>query len=380
MEIYIQAASAISPQETIGQQSFLAERDFFMGRRTGHTGNRLTVIEPDYGSLIDPKSIRRMSRIIRMGVGAAVACLRDAKVARPDAIVTGTAYGCLADTGIFLSRMIEQQEDMLPPTAFIQSTHNTVGGQIALLLQCHGYNNTFVHRGHSFESALLDAILLLQEDTAVRNGTEKPGEKKAAAPENSKEPSGQERTAAIANVLVGGIDEITDSSHAILSRFGLYKHAQAGEGAAFFLLSGQSTTDTYAKLKGLATFYKPKDGKEIEDRVHSFLNSLSVSLDDIDLVIMGDNGDPVGDKIYEQLASSIFNGRAVIGYKDLCGEYPTSTSFALWFAANIVQMGAVPADRFKKYKAGLRTGHVKSVLVYNHYQGIYHSLLLITES
>ncbi len=141
MEIYIQAASAISPQKNSGQ-------------------------EPDYSSLIDPKSIRRMSRIIRMGVGAAAACLRDAGVACPDAIVTGTAYGCLADTGVFLSKMIGQQEEMLPPTAFIQSTHNTVGGQIALLFQCHGYNNTFVHRGFSFESALLDAMLLLRENEA----------------------------------------------------------------------------------------------------------------------------------------------------------------------------------------------------------------------
>lgn len=272
-----------------------------------------------------------MSRIIRMGVGAAAACLRDGGVTCPDAIVTGTAYGCLGDTGIFLSKMIGQQEEMLPPTAFIQSTHNTVGGQIALLFQCHGYNNTFVHRGFSFESALLDAMLLLEE-----------GE--------------------LSNALVGAVDEITEFSHAILSRFGFYRHTRAGEGAAFFLLTNRPT-GAWAALQGLETFYKPKDTGEIEDRIRAFLDVRSVAVSDLDLVIMGNNGDQVSDGIYEKLSSSLFRGSSMMPYKDICGEYPTSASFALWLAADIVKTGAIPA---------------RKILIYNHYQGIYHSLMLVS--
>ena len=173
-------------------------------------------VEPDYKEWIDVKLIRRMSRIIRMGVAAAMACIKHSGVAQPDAIITGTAYGCLEDTGLFLSRMNEQNEEMLSPTSFIQSTHNTVGAQIALILQNHNYNNTFVHRGFSFESALMDVSLLAAEN------------------ENH-------------HLLVGAVDEITDHSFNILSRFGLYKknagtdlydyHEKgtvAGEGAVFF--------------------------------------------------------------------------------------------------------------------------------------------------
>ena len=58
---------------------------------------------------------------------------------------------------VFLRKMIEFEEKMLSPTAFIQSTHNTVGAQIALLLKCHHYNNTIVHRAFSFENALTEA-------------------------------------------------------------------------------------------------------------------------------------------------------------------------------------------------------------------------------
>jgi 3-oxoacyl-[acyl-carrier-protein] synthase II len=311
MDFYIQAASAISPKSPGG--------------------------EPDYAALIDTKAIRRMSRIIRMGVGAALSCLRDAGMTSPDAIVTGTAYGCLADTEVFLNKMIRQAEEMLPPTAFIQSTHNTVGGQIALMLKCHGYNNTFVHRGHSFESALLDAMMLLREGSAGMQ-------------END-----------VSNVLVGGVDEITETSHAILSRFGLYRHAVAGEGAAFFLLTGGKTAETQARLQGLDTFYKPEDAGEIEDRVHSFLASIMLCPEDIDLVIMGNNGDPAGDKIYGQLVTTAFSECETMNHKDICGEYPTSASFALWLAVDAI-----------------RTGRAERILIYNHYLGMYHSLMLVS--
>lgn len=346
MSIYIQAASSISPQRTFGDIPFLAER-------VEHAGNRLKSLEPDYTTFIDPKSIRRMSRIIRMGVTAALDCLREAGMKSPDAIVTGTAFGCLADTDVFLSRVIEQQEEMLPPTAFIQSTHNTVGGQIALMLQCHGYNNTFVHRGSSFESALLDAMLLLEEKEAD-------------------------------HVLAGGLDEITDNSHAILTRLGFYKGgAIAGEGATFFLLAARHSPGALAKLDALDTFYKPKDAVEVERNILSFLKQHSIGRNEIDLVITGNNGDHSGDQVYEKLQESVFKDVAVVPYKDLCGEYPTSTSFALWLAARIIRAGSLPAALSLAERGGApqkaQRGKIKKVLIYNHYQFMYHSLLLVSD-
>jgi 3-oxoacyl-(acyl-carrier-protein) synthase len=111
--MYIKATGNISPQKTFGHQP-LAEP-------VAYTGNRLACIEPDYKEFIDPKQIRRMSRIIRMGVAAAMECLQEAGVKVPDAIVTGTAYGCLEDTNSFLSKMVEFNEELLTPTAFIHS-------------------------------------------------------------------------------------------------------------------------------------------------------------------------------------------------------------------------------------------------------------------
>lgn len=352
MGVYIQATATISPQKTFGRVPFLTEP-------VEYTSTRLKSIEPDYTAFIDVKSLRRMSRIIKMGVAAAMECLQEAGEKNPGAIITGTAFGCLEDTGIFLTSIVEQKEEMLQPTPFIQSTHNTVGSQIALLLKCHGYNNTFVHRGFSFESALLDALMLLHE-----------GE--------------------ITSVLAGSVDEITDISHTILTRFGLYKRfpvsnlslftaaskgTMAGEGAAFFLLTSQPSANAYAKLEGISTFYKPVDVAEIETRILSFLSSRQINMEDIDLVITGRNGDTKGDSIYIQIGESIFKNKSLIKYKHLCGEYSTSTSFALWLAANILKSGTVPVVTSQENWMG---DTLKRILVYNHFQNIHHSLMLIS--
>ncbi|MBK5272540.1 MAG: beta-ketoacyl synthase chain length factor [Bacteroidia bacterium] len=355
--MYIRATGNISAQKSFGHPPFLAEP-------AEYTGNRLSCIEPDYKTFIDVKLIRRMSRIIRMGVAAAMECLQEANVKVPDAIVTGTAYGCLEDTGLFLTKMVEFNEELLTPTAFIQSTHNTIGAQIGLMLQCNNYNNAFVHRGFSFESALLDGMLLLKEKEA-------------------------------ANVLVGAVDEITNISHAILSRMGLYKQGAvsslelfknnpiaigskgtiAGEGASFFLLANEPSSTDYAKLDGLKTFYKPQGVKEIEEHILSFLAAPSITFNDIDLVITGKNGDTRSDNVFDQLQQSLFNKSNTINYKHLCGEYPTATAFALWMAANIIKSGAVPEAL--EY-SGSKENTIKRVLIYNHYQNLHHSLFLIS--
>ena len=344
MRTYIKAASAISAQNTFGNNGFLTEI-------IEYTGTRLKAIEPDYKNYIDPKLIRRMSHVIKMGVAAAKDCLSKADVEMPGAIITGTAFGCMEDTVAFLTRIVEMNEEMLPPTAFIQSTHNTVAAQIALMLKCHNYNNTFVHKGVSFENALLDALMLLKEQEAD-------------------------------NILVGGVEEMIDTSFTVLTRLGLYKRQPisnldlykqeskgtiGGEGAAFVLVTAQPSAENLAELVALKTLYKPTD---IEQGITAFLNANNLTIDDIDLVITGRNGDIKNDKTYNEL--SLFANTTTANYKHLCGEYPTSSSFALWLAAGIIKSGTVPAI------VGDSKTSPKKVLIYNHYQNTYHSLMLLS--
>ena len=125
----------------------------------------------------------------------------------------------------------------------------------------------------------------------------------------------------------------------------------------------------------MTTFYKPKNITETEQHIVSFLKEHSLSTDDISLVITGKNGDAKEDKIYEQLSRSVFHTNEIIHYKNLCGEYPTAVSFALWLAATILKTGTVPA--VTGYQ-GLKENKIKRILIYNHYQYSYHSLLLLS--
>lgn len=352
MNIYIQGTGCVSPQETAAGNTFPAAV-------LPWEGPRLKAWEPDYKQWIDVKLIRRMSRVIKMGVAAAKLSLQEAGVEIPDAIITGTAYGCLDDTGVFLSKMINQQEEMLTPTAFIQSTHNTVAGQIALMLGCHAYNNTFVHKGFSFESALLDAIMILREGRS-------------------------------SSILAGAMDELTNHSFNILSRFDLYKkepvtHQQlltsdthgtvAGEGAACFVLGTEKGPNTKAKLTGMTTLYKPAGKAEISPDITSFLAAHNCSQDEVSLVITGRNGDASGDEWYEYVENTLFAGKPVAGFKHLCGEYPTAASFGMWMGNRILAEQKVPAEVLLKGKV---PEQLKKVLIYNHYKQTHHSLILLT--
>ena len=146
----------ISPQKTWDDETLLTKPLVYQG-------NRLATYEPDYTKYIEPKQLRRMSRIIKMGVTAGSMALKNAGLPIPDGIITGTAYGCLDDTGIFLKKMIENKEHALNPTPFIQSTHNTIGSQIALLLQCQGYNQTYTQGAFSFENSFSGCSFGVQE-------------------------------------------------------------------------------------------------------------------------------------------------------------------------------------------------------------------------
>ena len=155
MKVYIRSTGNISPQHSLNTDSFFATR-------IKTSKNFFKSLEPDYDDFVDSKMIRRMSRIVKMGVAAAlqpVSGMQELKNLLPS--LTATAYGCLEDSSLFLRKMIEFDEQTLSPTAFIQSTHNTVGAQIALLIKCHDYNNCIVHRAFSFENALTESLLLL---------------------------------------------------------------------------------------------------------------------------------------------------------------------------------------------------------------------------
>jgi 3-oxoacyl-[acyl-carrier-protein] synthase II len=354
MEIFIKGVGNISPQHT--------GNDTFLEHVVEYATNLLPCVEPNYKDYIDSSLSRRMGRVIKMGVAASMDCLKDAGTSQPDAIITGTGLGCIQDTEKFLSAIIANDEQLLTPTSFIQSTHNTISAQIALMLKCIGYNYTYVHRGFSFESSLLDTMMLLREGEASQ-------------------------------VLLGGVDEMTADTFTILQRLGHWKRAPisnlhlldshskgtiAGEGASFFLLTNQTpgNENYYAKIQAVSTIYKPSGYDEIEASINRFVSNAGLGLQDLDAVLFGINGDSRLDGIYYHLQQNYFHQGAFAYFKHLCGEYYTASAFGLWLAAKMIRHQCIPEvvklNDFPEKP-------IRNVLLYNHYQNINHSLFLIQQ-
>lgn len=341
MKLYINSVGIISPSLQASGEWQLPRVD----------ENYLTCIEPDYTQWIQPQQLRRMSRIMKMGTTAALMAVK-AGESKSDAIIAGTAYGCLEDTATFLTKIIELNEEALNPTPFMQSTHNTIAAQIALLQNCQGYNQTYVHGAFSFEHALLDAGMLLTDNPAQ-------------------------------TILTGGVDELTKAGHAIHSRFNKYRKENtpylispagdgtwAGEGAAFFMLSGAD--ESTVAIADVHTFMASSSEQAFQ-QLDNFLKQNQLDTNTIDFLLTGKNGDQKNDLFYDQLIDARFSDQAVGAYKHLCGEYSTSTAFATALAYTILKHQTVPVSVLN---SSLNTP-IKTLLIYNTY-GQHHSLILLT--
>jgi 3-oxoacyl-(acyl-carrier-protein) synthase len=341
--------AAITPQHTF-------EGDIFSQPLKRNTANLFPVTEPDYKAFIPANALRRMTRLLKMGLTTAQKCLQDSRMGAPGAIVTGTGKGSLQDTERFLKDIRQYQERALNPTPFIQSTYNALNGMIAVQEQCTTYNNTFVHRGFSFGHALLDSMLVLAEGAS--------------------------------HTLTGAFDEMSEEHFYIKSRIGYWKketvdNAQlyqqlspgtmAGEGAVFFTLASAPTDQSYARITGLKMLYKPSPAA-VTGAIGAFLQEQQLTPQDIDLVITGRNGDSNFEHFYQQL-DAIFPATSRLPFKHLCGEYETAGAFACWLAAHILKAQQIPQQWFPMVKDFPARPH--RVLIYNHFFGEQHACLLM---
>jgi len=339
--VYISSSAAISPQNSFECSLFLKEINCT-------TQKKLFVQEPDYRQYINPVAIRRMSRLIKMGIACGMKALQNAVVTMPDAIITGTGLGSMTDMEKFLKDMIVLKEEALNPTFFIQSTYNSVNGWLSLQTKATGYNQTFVHRGFSTEMALLDAQLLLNETD----------EKK--------------------NVLVGGFDEMTDEYFLVKSKVNYWKKDPidsltllqnnktdgtiGGEGAAFFVLSNEKE-QALCKLASIRMIQEP-NAQKIQEQIETILTAHRLKAEDIDVVISGRNGDLRFENLYDEGFAYLSAGTSEICFKHLTGEYPTATSFAVWLATYLFEKQKTPDVLI--YKKGT-VKSFKNILIINHY-------------
>jgi len=349
--VYINSIASISAQKTFDSNSFLTEIE-------DYEANVIPAIHPNYKDYIPPAAARRMAKGIKMGVVASKIAIQESGLDTIDAIITGTGMGCVRDSEKFVSAIIDNDEQYLTPTSFIQSTHNTVGGQIALELQCKGYNFTYVHASTSFESTLIDAKLQLELD--------------------------EEK-----NILVGGVDELGEHTIEIQKVVHLIKQeavktsqllksetkgAVFGEGANFFVLSNEKQTSSYAEVVAVKTYNTLAEADLLQE-ASRFLQENNLNTQDIDLLVLGNNGDIEFDSFYSTLSEGFKNTQQAY-YKHLCGEFNTASSFGFWLASKVLKTQTLPEVVKINNKA---TTSFKTILLYNQYRGENHSFTLLKQ-
>jgi 3-oxoacyl-[acyl-carrier-protein] synthase II len=310
---YISAASTISHQPTFRNVGF--------SDHIGELGQTSPLLTPDFKEFIEPGLLRRMSKILRMSVTCAKDALDQAQLSQPDSIVVGTGLGCLQDTEKFLNNFLTI-EGLLPPTAFIQSTHNTLAGQISLSLGNHGYNMTHTQNSLSFEHAMLDAMLLLGENDT--------------------------------HVLVGAGDEYIEILDEICINLALAPGALAS-GASFFVLSKVQSEVARVRVADVAAVGLVQDLITV---IGTFLSTNALTADGIDLLLI--SGNPVFDGP-SSFKATFPDRTEILNYPRFSGWYATNSAFALHLAVDKMQLNK----------------NIKNVLIVNNLVGSNLGLTLL---
>ena len=298
-------------------------------------------IDPNFKEYVSPIEARRMGRILKRALATSKEALKAAGCDTVDAIMTGTGFGCIENTEFFLDALSNEGEQLLKPTYFMQSTHNTISSLVAIQTKNYNYNATYAHKGISFESALHDAWL-------------------------------QFHLGKIGSALVGCHDEMTEPFHSIMKKGGMMGQddERCGEVAVSVVLSnnpvsqvvepvetpsqsqsalrpfdGPQGSQALCRLTGLKMLHQPTMNN-LMDAVTTMLQSADRSLADVDYILTGISGNHENDKAYLAESKTLFGDKPLLKYKHLFGENFTASGLGFYVAAQCLKAGKVPAHLF----------------------------------
>lgn len=349
--MFIVNTSCISPQLSYDL------RLLTLGKVEHLLGNQYEALEPPYRKLIPEDLPSKMNKAVRMGIGTGMTLLQqaDKEEKRVEGIIIGSANGATDKAVNFLVE--EKGEHTLLPDDWVHTAPNAVANALATLGNVNGYNNTHISRGLAFERALLDAFV-------------------------------QFETTEIERLLLGATDELSTTDFERGIEKGMFKPAQdthsenllrsntpgtvAGEGAAFFMLEREYSTDAKARIVDVEQFtFASLD--DVVERTELFLAKNGMTTHDIDVLFLGYNGDSRNNHYYDHFHRELFENTGVYTFKNLVGEYHTASAFAVWLAANL--LGGQTMPRRAIWSPVPR--RAKRVLIYNHYEGEEHGFILL---
>ena len=344
--IYIHHTSCIAAQSSFS--------DIPLSELNETVENKLLDIET-MNSEIPVNILRRMGKAVRLGISAGLPLLKTTTV---NGIIIGTGNGGLEDCIKFLNQIIDYEEGKLTPTNFVQSTANAIAAQLSILTSNRQYNITHVHRGLSFENALIDVIMLLKEN-----------------PLNT--------------YLLGGADEISNYNYNVEFLAGLYKKETisnknlylsktngtiAGEGAAMFIVNN-NIENACAQVNTIQTIHS-ENIDDVIAALKSFLDKYVSQDNPIDVFFSGENGDARFIHFYLGCEKLLENNVSIVRYKHMIGEFRSVSALALYLSCEGIKTGTFPNHMYKRKKSE----SIKNILIYNCCQGLQHSFILVSKA
>lgn len=267
--------------KSITRTTSFNENNLYSSLQKGTLKIHENLIEPQYKDYLSGGTLRRTPKINKMALACSLELLKE--TAPLQGIIVGTGLGCLAETEKYGQTVLKAQEgQLIAPLAFINSGHNAIAGQIALQLKTDVYNMTHVQGYLSFEHALLDAMLLIEEGSQ--------------------------------HILVGAVDENTwllDSLNELREQ-----QKDLGEGASFCSLSSHSKSNSNVFLQACDTI--PKAIFNLED----YLKNNQLSIEDETMFFVSN----------ENTINSFVEDRQIINYLKLTGWYYGCSGFGFHLA------------------------------------------------
>lgn len=336
--IYIQDAAQISVQKPLSEE--------WMTAPVHYDEPYVRSQDPDFREFFSPLEARRMGKLLKRALAVSMRVIKNTGIEQPDAIISGTGLGCIENTELFLNAMCREGETLLKPTAFMQSTHNTISSLLSINLKCHGCNVTYAHKGISFDSALFDAWLQLQ-------------------------------LGKIGNALVGTHDEVTPSYFTLLQRIGYVggdMQGFCGEASVAAMLNTAGSSNL-CELCGMSMLYKPS-AERMKAELGRLFADEGITVGDIDAVMTGVNGSKANDEIYAANIAELLPAVPEIRYKHIFGESYSASGFALYAAAHCLHKGFIPEVMYAG-EAVPKGRKPQYILLFNQFEAKTYSLILL---
>ena len=307
----------------------------WMENPLSYTEDYVRAVDPDFKQFISAGDARRMGKLLKRALATSLSALQEGGIENPDAIITGTGFGSIENTELFLDALVREGEQLLKPTQFMQSTHNTASSLIGIHTKCHGYNSTYSQKGFSFDSALYDAWM-------------------------------QFRIGRIESALVGSHDEMSPVFSGFVRKAGHVKEGEICSEAAVSVLLADSGDAAYCSLEGVKLFDTPS-----QDTLRQVLADMTAG--GIDAVMTGMSGNAENDSWYGFL-DAMLPGVPQLRYKPLFGVNFSSSAIGFYASACCLKKGSVPAVLTASGKA---IDCRKGILVVNVVEGRHYSFALL---